>query len=196
MRIRVMAAAGVALAMVAFAGIACSGDDDAGDDGTATGSVGSPTATGEAFSPTPTSTAAVATSEACDLLGLADLEVVTGDVISTQDGIPDGFESCYAFTAGGEVIFEFCECLTDEEFDQEVVDDARGRGTVSESVLMVGDKAEWVPAGEQNPNTGVLWVRDGDTTLTLWLDVPIYNDIASAQADTVALMNQILAGMP
>lgn len=185
MRVRVMLAGFAVLVVIGLASLACNGDDDVEDGTKATGGT-TPTATAEAAED----------SRACSLLALADVESVTGDVISIQEGIPDEFESCFAFAGGGEVILEVCECLTNEEFDQEVVDAARGRGTVSETVLMVGDKASWVPAGASDPNTGILWVKNGETTLTLWLDVPIYRDLAAARADTVTLMGQVLAGLP
>lgn len=181
-----------ALAVVALLAIACSGDDDANDAGDATGEA-TPTATAGA---TGEGDDDAGQSLACELLGLADVESVAGDVISIQEGFPGEFMNCYAFVSGGEVVLEVCECLTDEEFDQKVVDAARGRGTVSETVLAVGDRAEWVLAGEHDPTTGFLWVKSGERTLNLWVDVRTYDDIADARADAVAMMNEILAGMP
>lgn len=190
MRLRTMCAA--ALVLVACLLLACSGDDDGAGDGTPDGTADStPTPVG-----TVSETPKAEDARACRLLGMADVEAVTGDIISVQEGIPDDFESCYEFTGGGEVILEVCECLTSEEFDQEIVDDARGRGTTSEAVPMLGDSAAWVLAGDNQPNTGILWVKSGDTILTLWLDVPTYRDPAVAQADTEMLMRQILAGLP
>lgn len=177
-----------AVAAVAVAASACGGDDEA-EDATATADAATPTANGE------TDGGATADSRACELLGLADVESVAGEVISVQEGFPDEFESCYAFAEDAEVVLEVCECLTSEEFDAEVEKAAREQGTVSEPVSMVGDSAAWVPVGENGPNTGILWVRSGDTTLTLWLNVPSYADIAEAQADTIVLMNEILAGL-
>lgn len=180
------------LAAAAVAASACGGDDET-EDATATADSGTlvatPTASGESDGDV------TADSRACELLGLADVKSVAGDVISVQEGFPDEFESCYAFAEEAEVVLEVCECLTSEEFDAEVEKAAREQGTVSEPVSMVGDRAAWVPVGESGPNTGILWVRSGDTTLTLWLNVPGYADIAEAQADTIVLMNEILTGL-
>jgi hypothetical protein len=175
-------------ALIAIAAAACGGDNETEDV--------SPTTVAESPAPTgDTDGESTPNSRACELLGLADVESVAGEIISVQEGFPDEFESCYAFAEGAEVVLEVCECLTGEEFDAAVQKDARERGAVSEPVLMVGDRAAWVPAGENDPNTGILWVLSEDTTLTLWLDVPSYADIAEAQADTIVLMNEILVGL-
>ena len=178
------------LALVVLALAAGCGDDDDAGGGTPDAGEGTPSATA-----TGDGGVDVSDSRACKLLAPADLESVTGAVISMQAGFPDEFENCYAFTGGGEVILEVCDCLSDEEFDQEIVNAARGRGTDSEPVLMLGDKAAWVPAGDRSPNTGILWVKSGETTLTLWLDVPTYRNIVTAKGDTETLMGQVLAGL-
>jgi hypothetical protein len=176
------------LTVAAAVAAACGGDDET-EGGSPTAVATSPTASGDIGGE------ATPDSRTCELLGLADVESVAGEVISVQEGFPEEFESCYAFAEDAEVVLEVCECLTSEEFDGEVEKAAREHGTVSEPVLMVGDRAAWVPAGENDPNTGILWVLSGDTTLTLWLDVPGYADAAEAQADTTALMKEILAGL-
>lgn len=181
----------VALAVFAVfivAAAACGGDDET-EDALPNAVVASPTVSGEIDS------GATPETRACQLLGLADVESVAGEVITVQEGFPDEFEICYAFSEDAEVVLEVCECLTTDEFDAAVEKDARERTTVSEPVPMIGDRAAWVPAGEDDPNTGILWVLSGYTTLTLWLAVPVYVDIAEAQADTIVLMNEILAGL-
>lgn len=164
---------------------ACGGDDGAGDGGN--GNSEPATAT---QSPSPSPPAGLA----CELLDMADLESVLGEVINQQASEPDEFENCFAFVAGGEVVVDACEgCLTDEEFAAEVEASARGRSTEASPVADLGDEAHWVPAGDPGPNTGVLWVKSGDLAFSLWVKLTTYSSEAAAQADSIELANNMLA---
>lgn len=174
----------LALALLALA--AC------GDDGGSP--AGNGTAATDGASPSPSPTVTRAPGLACELLDESGIESVLGPVFTQQPIEPDDFEICFAFVNGGEVVLEACEgCLTNEEFDERVESVARGRETEAEVVSDAGDEAYWVPAGDADPNTGLLWVRSGDLVLNLWLKLRTYDDEAAAQADAIEMTNNILA---
>lgn len=185
-------AAAVVAATLLLAG--CSGDDDDGGDNG--GENGTPTPTAE-DTVTATPGVTLAPGFGCELLGRADVESVLGPVFTQQPIEPDEFESCFAFVQGGEIVLDACDrCLTGAEFADEVEASARGRGTTATPVMDLGDEAHWVPAGDSDPNTGLLWVLSDGLTLSLWVKLTTYDSEADAQADSIELVNNMLGPAP
>lgn len=176
---------------------ACGDDSVDGDDG---GNTGTPTPTvadGEGGGDGDDGgDGAGEENAACDLLSEVDLEALFDTVFSLQPGPADDFVSCNGFVGGGQIVLEMCEgCRSAAEFTDEVERVARGRETTAERLSGLGDRASWVPAGERDPNTGILLVKAGDVVLSLWLKLTTYTDETAARADSVELITEMLAAL-